>query len=149
MRHPRIFRAFLISGALSLNAGAAYSAEQEQPSGTVDIDEVQVMLILGGDHGHGTLHYKGKDYRFKASGLKVGGVGVHKMDMTGEVYHLDDVDHFDGLYVAAEAGADIGKGASGIWLKNDDGTVMHLHSKGEGIALAIGVEGFDVSFVDH
>jgi hypothetical protein len=128
--------------------GAATGAlwAEEQPSGTVTIDEVQVMLIVGGDHGKGTLHFDGKDYDFKAGGLKLGGMGVHKMDMSGEVYNLTKVDDFPGLYLAAEAGADMDKGAGEIWLKNDKGVRMHLKSKSEGLALSVGVEGFDVSF---
>jgi hypothetical protein len=80
--------------------------------------------------------------------LKLGGVGVHKMKMTGNVYELNRVEDFDGLYFAAEAGATFAKGGSGVWLKNDDGVVMHLKSKNEGLALAIGVEGFNITLED-
>jgi len=143
----RVLRTLALTAVLwSGSTGALWA--QEQPSGTVTIDEVQVMLIVGGDHGEGKLSYDGKEYKFKAGGLKLGGMGVHKMDMSGEVYGLTKVDDFPGLYLAAEAGADMAKGAGEIWLKNDKGVRMHLKSKSEGLALSGGVEGFDVSFVD-
>jgi len=134
--------------SLSLAVASMVLAENRQPDATVTIDETQVMLILGGDHGHGTLTYQGNEYKFKASGLKVGGVGIHKMDMTGEVYDLKSLDDFTGLYFEAEAGADLVKGKGFYSLKNDKGTILHLKSKSEGLALSVGVEGFDVKFVD-
>jgi len=130
--------------ALSLSAAIPAFAEDETPSGTVVIDETQVMLIVGGDSGHGTLTFQGNDYKFKAKGLKVGGIGVHKMDLTGEVYHLNNLADFTGLYAEAEAGVDVLKGKGYYSLKNDKGTVMHLRSKSEGVALSVGVEGFDI-----
>lgn len=142
----KTLRIFLFTLALG-TSGAMY-AEDRQPDATVVIDETQVMLILGGDHGHGTLTYQGNDYRFKASGLKVGGVGIHKMDMTGDVYNLASLDDFTGLYFEAEAGADLVKGKGVYSLKNDKGTILHLKSKSEGLALSVGVEGFDIEFVD-
>jgi len=38
------------------------------PSGTIHFEEWQVMAILGGDWGHGTLGYNGKTYKFKITG---------------------------------------------------------------------------------
>jgi hypothetical protein len=132
----------------SLATAASVAAEDMTPSGTITIDETQVMLILGGDVGHGTLSYQGNEFKFKSKGLKVGGFGVHKMDLTGEVYDLKDLADFPGLYFEAEVGADMVKGKGDAWLKNDKGTRLHLHSKSEGLALSIGVEGFDIELED-
>ena len=100
-------------------AGGLVRAE-EQPSATVTIEELQVMLILGGDHGHGTLDFQGSAHKFKANGLKLGGIGVHKMKMTGNVYELNRVEDFDGLYFAAEAGATFAKGVEGFNITLED-----------------------------
>lgn len=138
-----------VIGFLWVLAGTLFSlavaAEDEQPTGSVTIEEVQVELILGGDHGHGTLTYEGSDHGFSATGLKLGGIGIHKEDMHGDVYRLENLDDFDGVYFVAEAGLTIAKGVGGLWLKNDKGVVMHLKAKGEGLALSIGVEGFKVT----
>ena len=53
-------------------------AEDEQPSGTVKIDQTQVELILGGDIGKGHLSTGGMNYTFKTGGLKLGGIGIHR-----------------------------------------------------------------------
>ena len=49
----------------------------EASSGSIHFEETQVMAILGGDWGHGTLGYNGKTYKFKLTGMGAGGVGVH------------------------------------------------------------------------
>lgn len=142
-----------IAGYLLVLAGCFISfsaaAADEKPSGTVKISELQVMVILGGDHGHGTLDFGGGMHAFSASGLKLGGIGVHKKDMTGEVYRLNKLDDFNGVYFLAEAGLTVAKGVGGVWLKNHKGVTMHLKSATEGLALSIGVEGFKVKLQDH
>jgi hypothetical protein len=128
-----------------LVANAAMAADK-LPSGTVTIDETQIMWIVGGDIGGGTLNYQGQSYKFKLDGLKLGGFGVHKFKLAGDVYDLNDVADFPGVYAAAEAGftfAKVGKGD--VVLKNDKGVTLHLKSpSSEGYALDIGVEGVDV-----
>jgi hypothetical protein len=128
---------------------ASIMAADETPSGTLTIDETQVSLIVGGDVGGGVLVYGDDSYSFKTKGLKIGGIGVHKIHMVGMVYHLDDIKDFPGLYGAVEAGvtvADLGKGA--IALRNDNGVVIHLKSSAEGLALAVGAEGLHIEMKD-
>jgi len=136
------FLAFAGSGCSSKKASSA--TMEPGASGTITIDETQVMVIVGGDYGHGTLMFQGKSYPFKAKGLKLGGVGIHEVKLTGDVYKLNDIKDFPGLYFAAEAGITVAKGAGGFWMKNDKGVALHLKSSAEGLALAIGVEGFDI-----
>jgi len=108
-----------ISFLLFFNAGcsstssrqASTPADDPDASGTIMIDEHQAMLILGGSFGGGTLDFQGKPYPFKATGLKLGGIGLHQMHLTGEVYKLNDVADFSGTYFAAEAGITVGKGS--------------------------------------
>ncbi len=116
------------------------------PSGTIVIDETQVMWIVGGDVGGGTLEFQGKSYKFKMDGVKLGGFGVHKVKLAGDVYDLNDVADFAGVYSEAEIGftvADADKGDS--WWKNDKGAKLRLKSpKGKGIDLDVGVDGVDI-----
>jgi hypothetical protein len=122
------------------------SAEEETVSGTVVIDETQIMWVVGGDVGGGTLTFKGQSYKFKMEGLKLGGFGVHKVKLTGDVYNLNDVADFAGVYGAAEVGVTFAKAGKGdFWLKNDKGVKLHLKSPdSEGFALDLGVEGVDI-----
>ena len=104
------------------STGIATGAEQkpaEAPSGSIHFEETQLMAILGGDWGHGTLGYNGKTYKFKLTGMGAGGVGVHKISATGNVYHLKDIADFPGKYSELRAGITVGKGVGGYYVHND------------------------------
>ena len=130
-----------------LLTGNAIAAEDKTPSGTLVIDETQVMLLLGGDMGGGTLLFGDNSYSFKTGGIKIGGLGVHKVHMVGEVYDLNDIADFPGVYFVAEAGATLGdSGTAAIWLKNSKGVSLHMKtSEAKGIALSVGVEGLKIT----
>jgi len=150
----------LLGGSIVLVAFMGMSACASQPkssdataappvksaSGTIVIDETQVMWVIGGDIGGGTLQFNGQSYEFKMDGLKLGGFGVHKVKLDGDVYDLDNIADFPGVYGAAEVGftvADKGKGDA--WFKNDKGVHLRLKSpESKGIALAVGVDGIDI-----
>jgi len=124
--------------------GSAMAAD-DQPSGKLVIDETQVMILIGGDLGGGTLLLGDNSYIFKTGGIKLGGVGVHKVHLVGDVYHLNNVADFPGIYFTAEAGITLVKGVGGMWLKNDNGVVIHLKASAEGLALNLGAEGLRIS----
>ena len=130
-----------------LLTGNTIAADDKTPSGTLIIDETQVMLLLGGDMGGGTLLFGDNSYSFKTGGIKIGGVGVHKVHMVGEVYDLNDIADFPGVYFVAEAGATLGdSGTAAIWLKNSKGVSLHMKtSEAKGIALSVGVEGLKIT----
>src|SRR3954462_9234856 len=64
------------------------------PSGTVNMDEVQVAYIGSGGGGSGTLYYQGRAYPFSIGGLGVGGIGASTISANGEVYKLNNVASF-------------------------------------------------------
>jgi hypothetical protein len=135
----------LLLVSLLLTAGIAL-AEDKTPSGTILIDETQVMWIVGGDIGGGTLEFQGESYKFKTDGLKLGGFGIHKVKLTGDVYNLENAADFAGVYVVAEAGVTLGNASKGdTVMKNDKGVILHLKSAAQGIALDLGVEGMKVT----
>jgi hypothetical protein len=121
-------------------------AEEKTPSATIVIDETQIMWIVGGDIGGGTLHFQGKSYKFKTDGLKLGGFGVNKVKLTGDVYNLKNVADFAGVYGVAEAGVTLGNASKGDFvMRNDKGVILHLKSAAQGIALDLGVEGLKIT----
>jgi hypothetical protein len=129
-----------------MTAAVAAFASDQKPSGTLAFEEEQIMAIVGGSSGYGTLKFNGKDTLFKVSGVSVGAsIGVHKLQVVGDVYDLKDVSDFSGMYVEFEAGATFVEGTSGMWLKNDKDVVLHLRSKNEGVALELGSGGLNVS----
>jgi hypothetical protein len=130
-----------------LLTGNALAADDKKPSGTIVIDETQVMLIVGGDIGGGTLKMGDKSYSFTTGGLKIGGLGVQTIHLVGEVYYLKDVADFPGAYFAVQAGATAGDAGAGvIWLKNPNGVKLKVKaSKAQGLALSVGVEGLQIT----
>lgn len=137
--------AWLLLIPLLLSAGIV-PAENTTPSGTILIDETQVMWVVGGDIGGGTLNFQGESHKFKTDGLKLGGFGIHKVKLTGDVYNLENVEDFAGVYGVAEAGATLGNASKGDFvMKNDKGVVLHLKSAAQGIALDLGVEGMKIT----
>jgi hypothetical protein len=122
------------------------AAEDKTPSATVVIDETQIMWIVGGDIGGGTLHFQGKSYKFKTDGLKLGGFGVNRVKLTGDVYNLKNVADFAGVYGVAEAGVTLGNASKGDFaMRNDKGVILHLKTAAQGIALDLGVEGLKIT----
>lgn len=132
--------------AAMLLTSSAFASDPVK-SGTLTIDETQVSVIIGGSMGGGTLMFGDKSYKFKTGGIKLGGLGVHKLQLEGTVYDLKNIDDFAGIYGAFQMGATLGYDTkNSIWLKNTSGVKLNLKTTGgEGVALAIGVEGLKIT----
>ena len=48
--------------------------------------QVQAAYLGSGNAGGGVLKYKGGTYAFNVGGLGVGGIGVSKIEASGEIY---------------------------------------------------------------
>jgi hypothetical protein len=115
------------------------------PSGFVDMEEVSIAYLGQAGGGKGTLTFQGQTYPFEIAGLGGGGIGVSKLDASGEVYNLSDISEFPGAYDEARYGAVIGDASTGdLWLENNAGVVMHLKAKREGLMLSLGADVVDV-----
>ena len=130
-----------------LVAASPTLAADEKPSGTVEIKQTQIAFIGSGNLGGGKLFFNGKTYPFTTGGLGIGGFGVQTMTATGNVYHLKDVSQFDGAYAQGRAGITLGSGDNGgLWLQNEDGVVIQLKTKREGLALGVGGDAIYIRF---
>ena len=117
-----------------------------QPSGTVEMRQVQAAFIGSAGGGTGTLYFQGQAYPFKVGGLGVGGIGASTLDADGEVYKLSNVAQFAGTYGQARYGYALGKTSGGdLWLQNESGVIMHLHAKREGLMLSLGGDAVVIS----
>jgi hypothetical protein len=109
------------------------------PSGTVDMNEVQVAYLGNAGGGNGTLYYQGQEYPFNIAGLGLGGIGASTLSAKGEVYKLNNIAQFPGTYGQASTGFALGTRSSGdLWLQNQVGVIMHLKAKREGLMLSLG-----------
>lgn len=114
-------------------------AEGKKPVGQVSIEEKEFGLILGGSMGSGTLTFQGQEHPFKLKGLSAGvSVGVSKMSAAGEVYDMTDLSQFPGTYTKLDASVALGGGMGGMHLKNENGVIMSLHSRTQGLELNLG-----------
>jgi hypothetical protein len=143
--------AFCAATCLGLTSASLASSTAPPPvlhlSGTLDINQTRVSFVLSGNGGGGTLHYRGQDYPFSIGGLGVGGIGVTKLVATGNVYNLTDPKKFTGMYGEARTGYALGdKGKGKLWLKNNDGVVLELKGKGEGVGLSLGADAVHISY---
>jgi hypothetical protein len=109
------------------------------PSGTVNMDQVQVAYIGSAGGGSGTLYYQGAAYPFNVGGIGVGGIGASTIDAAGEVYKLNNLAQFPGTYGQARYGFAIGNMSGGdLWMQNESGVIMHLKAKRTGLMLSLG-----------
>ncbi len=107
-----------------------------KPSGKVSLTEV---FIGGAGVGRGVLTFGGKPYPFRLVGTVIGPGSVSKRQVTGEVYKLNALSDFSGIWV--EGTGPIGletAGRSELWLENKAGVIMHLVGQSEGMTLSLG-----------
>ena len=127
-------------------SGPAFAQERVK-SGTVNIEQVQVAFIGSGNVGSGTLHYRGKSYRFSVGGLGVGGFGFSKMEAYGDVYNLKELRQFPGVYGQARYGAVAGNDGGGeMWLQNPEGVMLSLKTRRQGLAVSLGADAVVIDF---
>jgi hypothetical protein len=136
--------AVISAGAQEKSKGSTQK-KQGIPTGKVTIEATQVAAGLGYTWGDGTLKFKGKEYKFKVSGLNVVALGVTTIRAKGEVYNLNNLSDFPGKYFGVQAGATVIKGSAGLLLKNSAGVILNLKSQQTGAELRLGNEGLSIS----
>jgi hypothetical protein len=135
----------LLAGAALLSVAAcsevaavptAQSVAGLTPSGTVRLNETFVAGVGGGS---GTLRFEGRSYPFRLIGGVTGGMGLEKIQATGEVYRLKRVADFPGTYSQGTGAAGLDTSKKGdLWLQNAAGVVMHLTGTSSGVMLSLG-----------
>lgn len=114
------------------------------PDATADFDAKQLRLIFGGAEGKGVLHFKGKDYPFTMKGATIGGVGYTEVHGTANIYNLKKIEDFPGVYNGIGAGAAAGASTGGSSFQSLKEVVITTKSKGEGVALNLGVSSVNI-----
>jgi len=121
---------------------------QDKLSGTIEISSTTIAIGIGVSWGHGTLKFKGKEYRFKVDGLSILDLGIVSVSASGEVYNLEYVSDFAGTYSGGEAAAALAGGAGSASLKNQNGVKLKIKSKKQGVQLKLAPEGLKIKLVD-
>ncbi len=144
----RLRRLAVAAALLALSStGTALAADDLVRSGTLTIEQVQIAFIGSGNLGGGTLVVGGQKYSFSIGGLGIGGFGVSRMEATGNVYNLKNINDFAGGYVQARYGIAVGSMSTGqLWLQNSKGVVLELKAKRTGLALSLGGDAVYINF---
>jgi hypothetical protein len=143
MRLSRLCMSILL-WVLVLGSVTPATAKAPPPSGTLTISTTSIAVGIGVNWGIGILTTHGKRYPFALQGLEIGGVGVSKVQATGQVYHLRQVTDFAGTYIAVMADAAVVQGAGLLTMRNQHGVVINLQSVQQGVKLTAGGEGITI-----
>ena len=143
MRKHFRFLSLLMAGSLLFAVAAAQADDKPvYPVGQITLEATQVAAGVGYSWGGGVMKFQGKEYPFTVKGLDVAAVGISKITAVGDVYNLKTAGDLAGKYVAASAGVSLGKGVSGLSMRNGQGVVINLKATQEGVQLNLGVDGF-------
>ena len=115
------------------------------PPPYVSMESMSIAAGIGFSWGEGVLTFEGQRHAFSVKGLSLIDLGVAKLISEGAVSNLEELSDFEGHYAAVEAGAAAGVGASALSMRNENGVVIRLTADVEGIALALGPEGFRIT----
>ena len=117
---------------------------EDIPSGTLSITATSVAVGVGVQWGEGMLTFAGHHYPFALQGLHVLGLGYAQVTATGTVYGLQDVKEFEGVYVAAAAGAAAGSGPARVVMQNPQDVMISLQAVEEGVQLTLAAGGVEI-----
>ncbi|MGF6427606.1 hypothetical protein ABIE91_002826 [Bradyrhizobium elkanii] len=117
-----------------------------QAVGHVQVKFVKAALVVGGGGGSGTLTYRGRHYRFIASGFSLGvTAGASVTWLEGTASGIKDVNDFAGSYTLVGAGGAWAGGVGGVSLRNEQGVVLMLKGPKAGLEFAANLGGLTIS----
>jgi hypothetical protein len=134
------FLALLLSsaGCSNLAKPGPQSIVGMSPTGTVRLSEI---IAVGAAGGKGTLFFQGGSYPFKLVGGVTGGGGASNTQASGDVYNLQTLSDFPGLYTQSSGEPGLEKsGPSDLWLRNKNGVILHVTGTQSGVTLSLGRE---------
>lgn len=135
-------RTLVAVAVLVIAAGSAWAAEDM--TGKVSIETMSIAAGFGGTWGQGVLEYRGQRYPFTVTGFSIVDVGVAKVLASGEVYNLKKVEDFEGMFMAAMAGATLGGGAGAAAMQNQNDVSMVWTSTSQGLSFSLAQAGLSV-----
>jgi len=123
----------------------ANNEDQAVADGSIVLSGGSVSAGIGYMWGGGTLSYKDNNYPLKISGLTLVDVGASSIKAKGSVYHLQRISDIEGAYNSVSAGATLGAGGGGAYMKNDKGVVIKLTAQDEGLRLHLSANQIQIS----
>jgi hypothetical protein len=137
----RTLAAAALMGGVFAASGAAAA-----PSATIHFSGGSVAFLASINWGGGALHFHGRSFPLRVSGLGVGAIGADKFEAEGEVYHLRRASDIEGTYSAVNASATAGAGEGEIDMQNEHGVEIHAHTTSAGLKLSLAPSGVVIHF---
>ena len=117
------------------------SPNRTQAPGTVEWNPATENEAQYGGGGAGTVFFDGQLYHFGIGGLGVDGSAVAIIQTTGQAYRLDNMAQFPGTYRQASPDASLPTSdPTGLWLRNQQGVLIHLNVPPQGRMPALGAD---------
>jgi hypothetical protein len=139
----------LVKAAAALIAASVVLVTATLPSqaddGRVRIRITKAGFIVGFGGGEGVLHFKGRNYPFRVSGISGGTVGVARMDLIGTARNLKRPTDIAGSYTAGSASIAVVGGAKVARVQNQNGVVLDLHGAQVGLELSLNLGGATIT----
>jgi hypothetical protein len=130
-----------VSLALAACAVDPVQSDLAESPGTVELNQAATGDADMGGGGTGTVFFHGKLYQFTISGDGVDGSAIAIIQTSGEVFRLQQIGRFAGTYRRAPVAAIIqGQPSGGLWLQNEQATVVHLKTPPGGRMPDIGTD---------
>jgi hypothetical protein len=127
--------------AITLGSATVASAD-EIP--TIEWHGGEVAVLLGGSWGSGVLHYKGYDYNFGLSGLRLAGLGGSSVSGSAKVYNLTRPEDLNGVYAGPGIGLTVAGGGSVATVLNQNGVRLDVVSTSKGLNAWLGARGIRI-----
>lgn len=108
-----------------------------QVPGYVRVKFAKASLMAGGGAGSGVLTYRGRDYRFRISGVSMGvAAGASVSRLEGWASGIMQVSDFAGTYSSVGGGGALVGGFGGVQLRNEKGVTIALQGPRAGMEFA-------------
>src|SRR5580692_6299702 len=135
---PSSFRAMRLTLAvLAAVMLAVAPTPSHAATGSVRIIITRVGFVTGG--GSGTLHFQGKRYGLRISGVGAGPFGAARVDLLGRAYNMRTAGSIHGVYSTVAA-----DGAGIVRLRNFHGVVLDLRGR-QGVQPSVDLNGMAIS----
>ena len=142
------FARFVKVAAALVAAGvvlATTTLPSQADNGRVRIRITKAGFIVGFGGGEGVLHFKGRNYPFRVSGISGGTIGVAHMDLIGTASGLKRPTDIAGSYTAGSASIAVVGGAKVARVQNQNGVVLELHGAQVGLELSLNLGGATIT----
>jgi len=117
-------------------------------SATLKFNLRTIGFLVGVRWGEGVLTLNdGFQLAFDVSGAKLLETGIANANFEGEVYNLDNIEHFEGIYWGASTKLTLVKGKGELQTNNSNCVFIRARSTGGGLQLsAPAPEGLAIKF---